>query len=265
VLINADHPEYMPFAVSLLEYAIDVTPEYNQSYWTLAKYYARQNQLAKSIIYLTLAAQREPGDHMTRLAMVGAIADFKTHSPEDYMPEFEANFKAHPDSAPAALAIAMAYHGQGKYDEAIEYARKAIALGRHPAQEVAMSEYHEAHAELASILFESGDQEAGLKEFRLYTTNVARSADVRCDIAKMFLSADTKTHPEYIVEAAYNVNKAELLDPSNSRVRDLRGQLTREMHDAKQSHLAAADKSVGTSEANASPLRDAPPKPSPAK
>ena len=80
--------------------------------------------------------------------------------------------------SPSILALALAYHAQGKYEEAAKAANKAITLASTAPDEPRRA-FHEAAAEIGSIEFDRGNKIAGMKLFRGYVMRLSRSIDAR--------------------------------------------------------------------------------------
>jgi len=239
VLIVSDRPDYVEFGKSLLERAVELSPDYVNTRWELAKYYGRRHELGSSAICIAQAARLDPGSHMSRAAIPALIQEMRAHPLESYMPAIEEYQCAHPQDESAYLALAIGYHAQLKYDEAEANARKAIDLVKHVRPD-GFDQFHEAGAELASIWFDQGKIEEGTDKFRVYATFMRGSPDAHLVFASMLLALDPPTHPNALGEADFNLRVADALDPGNAKAREIRGQLNRLRRELDAQPLAAS-------------------------
>jgi tetratricopeptide (TPR) repeat protein len=231
VLMLSNNPEHVAFGKSLVERAIELSPDYVSARWELAKYYGVHGQLGESAIRVAQAARADPGTAITRTAVPALIQDLKKADVSTYLPVIEGYFREHPDEDAASLAMAFAYHAQGKLDEAEKHARRALdlALQQHSDRR---NQFHEAGAEMAAILFERGVRDGNrelivkaLDEFRLYLSYIPQSVEGHLMMATMLLSLDTKQFPGMIKEAQANIDMANTIEARNSHVRAVQGQL----------------------------------------
>jgi len=239
VLIISDRPEYVAFGKSLLERAVELSPDYMNVRWELAKYYGLRHELGPSAIHIAKAARIDPGSHMTRAAIPALIQEMRMNAPESYMPAIEEYQRDHPQDETACLALAFGYHAQRTYDLAEANARKAIDLGTHVRAD-GFDQYHEAGAELATILFDAGKLKEGTDKFRIYATFMGQSPDAHCVFASMLMKLDPRTYPEALGEAEFNLLEANAADPGNAQARQIHGQLNRLRRELGAERLTAS-------------------------
>jgi tetratricopeptide (TPR) repeat protein len=240
ILLLSDNPEYVAFGKTLLERGIELSPDYVNARWEIAKFHGLRNQLGESAIRVAQAARVDPGTAITRTALPAVVQDLKRADPASYMPVIEGYYREHPGEDAANLALALAFHGQGDLDQAQQYTRRALDLAgaAHP--------FHEAGAELAAILFERGAKDgdrtaisAGLDKFRLYLHNLPNSVEGRLAMAAMLLSLDARQYPGSTAEAQANISLARALDTGNPRVRELQGRLNARARSLAESNSTA--------------------------
>jgi protein O-mannosyl-transferase len=233
VLVMADRPEFVTFGKSLIERAIDLSPNFGQARWELAKYYGVRHDMAYSAIWIAEAARLDPGSRMSCEAIPALIAEMRTFPPESYMPEIEAYERDHPDDPAAQLALAFGWHAQQDFEQAAASARKAIDMARHVRMD-GFDQFHEAGAELARIWFDRGWVEQAVDKYRLYVTYMGQSMEAHYTFATMLMALDAQTHPQALSEAEANLAKGAEIDPGNTKIRDLRGQIQRRRRDLAQ-------------------------------
>ncbi len=226
VLVNTDNPEYQSFGKSLIERSIELTPDYVSARWEIAKYYGIRGEMGPSAVCIAQAARQDPGTDMTRRAIPALVDQLRTTATEKYMPYIENYQKDHPADEGSYLALAFAYHAQGKWDKAEEMCYKALNTAI-PKRADKADGYHEAGAELAAIRFDRGDVEQAVITMRKYTLNIRNSVDGHCTFAAMLLALDPKKNPDAVKEAQFNLDLADAITPNNPRVRTVRGQLER--------------------------------------
>ncbi len=61
VLVQCDNPEWVAFGKLLLDRSAGLCDDFVSVRWDLAKYYGRQNDVPKALIYITQAARIDPG------------------------------------------------------------------------------------------------------------------------------------------------------------------------------------------------------------
>ncbi len=243
VLIIADRPDYVAFGKTLLERAIELSPDYVNARWELAKYYGMRHELGPSAIRVAQAARIDPGTHMTRSAIPALLEEMRAGTPANYMPAIEAYQRDHPDDETAYLALAFGYHAQGQYDQAAAYARQALDVGKRVRAD-GFDQFHEAGAELATIWFDQGRLKEGTDKFRVYATFMRNSVDAHCTFASMLMALDAQTYPQALGEAEFNLAIASAIDPGNAKARELRGQLNR-IRQERATNLASAGHKSG--------------------
>ena len=238
MLVVANDPKYSDFGRSLLERAADLYPNVADIYWELAKDYGRHNDVGNSLIYLARVARLSPGTHNLQTALEGIRADLKRIDPDSYMPTLEKFRDKNPELAESYFALAVALHARGKWDLADEAAQKALQLGeRHNGD--GGDHFHEAAAEIALIRFDRGQTQEAISMYRQYVMRLHRSIDARCTMACMLISGANK-HPDWLVEAEYNLNRADEIESQNSHVREIRGLLARTRIELKEHASASA-------------------------
>jgi tetratricopeptide (TPR) repeat protein len=226
VLVFSQDPRHVAFGKELLERAIDLYPDFAPPRWELAKLYGRQGDLGQSLVFLCRAVRFDPGTRDTRVALTSIRQDLAKADPATLMPPIEENLKARPADETAHLAMAIALHAQGKFDDAEKHAVKAVELA--PAtQPGGFDQFHEAAAELAMIRFDAGNRGAGVSLFREYVMKIPRSVAARCNLADMLIELDPVKHPNAFAEAEMNLGRAEGLDPRNPAIRESRAKLAR--------------------------------------
>ena len=239
VLEVADRPDFVAFGKLLLERSVELSPDYVNARWELAKYYGRRHELGPSAIHLAQAVRLDPGSHMSRAAIPALIQEMRMYKPETYMPALEVYQRDHPRDEAAYLALAFGYHAQMKYDEAEANARQAIDVALHVRPD-GFDQYHEAGAELATIWFDAGKLKEGADKFRTYAAFMRNSPDAHCAFASMLLKLDPRTFPEALGEAEFNLLEASLIDPGNAKAREIKGQLNRLRREWNAERLSAS-------------------------
>jgi len=252
VLAVADRPEYVAFGKLLLDRSAELSPDYVNARWELAKYYGRRHELGSSAIHLAQAVRLDPGSHMSRAAIPALIQEMRMNKPETYMPALEAYQRDHPREESAYLALAFGYHAQMKYDEAEANARKAIDVTTHVRPD-GFDQYHEAGAELATIWFDAGKLQEGADKFRTYATFMRNSPDAHCAFAAMLLKLDPQAHPEALGEADFNLMLASAIDPGNAQARQIKGQLNRLRRKLDAERLSASAEGPGDRQSGVGP------------
>jgi tetratricopeptide (TPR) repeat protein len=223
-LIVSDRDDYVQFGKLLLERSIELSPDYVNARWEIAKYWGLRHDMANSAICVAEAAKLDPGSRMTRAAIPALMQEMSTHAPESYMPAILDYQQQHPDDAAACFAIALAYHAQRDLDHAEIYARKAIDMCKHVRAD-GFDQFHEAGAELAAIWYDRGDIKQAVDKLRVYVAYLQHSVDGRCALAAMLLTLDPHKYPDALIEADFHLAVARDIDPNNIRARTLRGQL----------------------------------------
>ncbi len=180
---TAPQPWMVDFGAELLRCSGDLFPTYFESYWELAKYYGKRQDLANSTIYLSAAALYNPGASDIRCALSAVCDDLKAHAPQTYVPGVQAYLREHPMAPEARMAMAIVLRAQRKYDEAEKACLTALRLD---------DQYHEADAELAMIRLDMGKTDVGVATLRAYVMRISRSFDARCTMVKVLLDLDPK-------------------------------------------------------------------------
>jgi tetratricopeptide (TPR) repeat protein len=240
VLVIADGPEYVSFGKSLLERAVELSPNYGTARWELAKYYGVRHDMPNSAIGIAQAVRFDPGSGMSCATVPALIDEMRTFPPESYMPALEAFAQDHPEDPAAQLALAFGWHARRDYDQAAACARMAIDMARHVRRD-GMDQFHEAGAELARIWFDQGLIEQAVDKYRLYTTYMGFSLDAHCNFAKMLMALDPKAHPQALREAEANLALVAAIDPGNTKARDLRERIKRMTRNAAPDANAAGN------------------------
>lgn len=226
VLVFSGNPQHVAFGVELLKRALELYPEFSPPQWELAKYYGRKMELGQSLVHLCRAVRLEPGTHDTRVALASIRLDLANNDPGTYMGVLEKNLEENGSDETAHLALAIAYHAQGKYEQAETHATRAIELGKGKLPG-GYDQFHEAAAELASIRFDSGNKAAGVSLFREYVMQLRFSVQARCTMASMLMELDPAEHPRAFAEAEMNLDRAQSIDPRNPLIRETRAKLIR--------------------------------------
>ncbi len=236
ILENAGTLPWMKeFGEQLLDRAATLCDTYADTYWELAKYWARKNDLPKSTINLAHAALYNPGATDLRFALSAVGADFKSHPAEEYMPGLEGYVREHPLAPEGRLAIALALDAQGKYKEAEQQCSVGVLLE---------TGYSEAAAELAMVRMDMGKTAEGVALLRGYVRHINHSIDARCTMVKALMKLDPKEYPTAYAEAQMNLDRAAKLGPDDGKVRELEAQLKKK--EAEQGRaLSSADGVVG--------------------
>ncbi|HVT79219.1 MAG TPA: hypothetical protein VHM90_01070, partial [Phycisphaerae bacterium] len=226
ILVAQDDPGIREFGKSLIERAVELSPDYVSARWELAKFYGIHGEIGPSAVCVAQAARLDPGTHLTRTAIPALVDDLRHTDPDKYMPYIQNYADTHPSDEAAYLALAFAYHAQGKWDKAEELAYKALHTAVSKRSDGADG-FHEAGAELAAIRFDRGEVEHAVETMLKYTSNIRHSVDGHCILAQMLLSLDPKKHAEAIEQAEAHMNFAEQITPGNPHVREVRGQIGR--------------------------------------
>jgi protein O-mannosyl-transferase len=225
-LVFSDRPEYVEFGKELLDRAIELSPDYPQARWEVAKYHARRREMGLAAVCVAQAARIDPGSHMARTCIPEVTAEMSRMAPEQYMPDIEAYQREHPEDEAGYLALALGYHAQRKYEEAGANARKALDMGKHVRPD-GFDQYHEAGAELASIWFDSGRQREAADKYRVYVTFMQRSVDAHMEFARMLAKLDPVENPKALEEAEFHLAALKAMDPGNTQARQIQGDLNR--------------------------------------
>jgi len=230
------------FGAELLKRATELYPNYGLAPFELAKYEARKQHLAKSLIYMAQAAQFNPGNDL-RSALTEVKVDLRRAEPDQYMPELLENEKSNPDSPAAQLALGIAFTAQGKYDLADEAYLKALTLSGKSG-----ILFHEAACELSLLRLKTRNQEEdAIETLRKYVLRVGFTVEARCMLASELLNVDSEKFPGALAEAKYWLNEADAVQSGSSQVRELRSKLGRKMAEAHL-HMEATKVSMATHE-----------------
>jgi hypothetical protein len=240
VLMVANRPESVLFAKSLIERAIELSPNFGDARWEMAKYYGVRHDMANSAIWIAEAVRLDPGSQRSCGTIPALLTEMRTYAPETYMPELEAYMKSHPEDPSASLALAYGWHAQCEYDKATACARKAIDMTKRENPN-GYDQFHEAGAELARILFDRGLIEQGVDKYRIYTSYMNHSPPARCVFVEMLMALDPQTHPQALDEARVNLTFLDTIDPGNPKVRELRGKLQQAARRLTQEGIVTAN------------------------
>ena len=239
ILVVADNPAYASFGKSLLERAVDLAPNFAVARWDLAKYYGVRHDMANSAIRIAQAVRFDPGSTMSSRTVPALIDEMRLYSAETYFPALEDYAREHPQDPTAQLALAFGWHARKDYDQAAACARSAIDMAKYTRTD-GMDQFHEAGAELARIWFDRGWTEQAVDKYRIYATYMKLSVDAHCNFAAMLMALDPKAHPQALHEAEASLALGALIDPGNTKIRDLRERLKRlTRNPAPDANLAA--------------------------
>jgi tetratricopeptide (TPR) repeat protein len=235
MVTDGPEPWMKEFGAGLLKRAVMLYPGFGDSYFELAKYYGRKQELATSLYYLGKAAENEPGSQPVRFAIGSVERDLASRQQESYMPELEACEKEHDNDGASEFVVALAYVGQKKWDLAKEQCEKILKKEPH---------FHETGALLATIEHETGHGEEAVVTLRTYVMNVPFALDARCQLAQYLMEEDGAKHPHALDEAGMNLDKAAQLGDVPA-IRNLRGQLSRKRASAREKEEAGRMASAG--------------------
>ncbi|HUO08612.1 MAG TPA: hypothetical protein VM008_09960 [Phycisphaerae bacterium] len=225
-LVTTRRPEFEEFGLMLIKRAIELAPDYASARWELAKYYGFHNDIGDSITALSEVARIDGGSRLTCAAVEALLKQLRETDPKTYMPVLESYQHDHAEDEAAYFALALGYHAQKKYDLAEQNAIKAVELGRKRNRAGVLDRFDEAGAEWAQIRFDKGDLAGGVDTMRHYAFNMCNSTDAHCRFAELLISLDPAKFPEALKEAELNLAIAHKIDPTNERVRELRGRIS---------------------------------------
>jgi hypothetical protein len=213
-------PWMVSFGAELMKRSIELFPTYGDTYWELAKYYGRRQDLVNSCINVAKAAQYAPGKASIRQALGILSDDMRNHPTAAYLPQLTDYRDHHLNDASAHLAMAVALRGANKLADADAECTEALKLDH---------TYHEAGSELAMIQFDEGKSDQGIVTLRQYVMTISRCFDARCTLARELMALDIKTHPLALIEAQHNLERAVEIVPGTTQVRELRAELRKKI------------------------------------
>ncbi len=206
------------FGESLLLRTIDIYPTMGSAYWNLTKYYFREGRTSDALIELAKAARYQSGSTDIRRALRALDASLKDCPTSSYMPALEKWLAKEPDNAMAHFAYGLVMRSQGKLDLAEAQFCKALDCDPY---------YGEAAAELGLIKGMRGDFPASVNLLRSYVIRMRYNGIARCDLAGALLQLDPVKFPDSMREAQMNIDRAEILMPSDPQVHELMNRLQR--------------------------------------
>jgi hypothetical protein len=200
----------------LFKRSVEQYPTFSLSYWELAKLYGRRNELAKSALYLSAAAEFSSGDPELRAAIRGIQADFRMIPAEKYKADLDRQIQERPGAA-AYFARALAELAQSKNEDAKNDLRDALLKN---------VSFHEAAYQLALLQLKTpGLEEQGIHTMKMYLKNVTGSYEAYCSVAESLLALDPVRFPAALDDAEHYVGEARALAQEHPGLRQLQDKL----------------------------------------
>lgn len=211
-------PAWVSLAVWLLEESVRMRPDYGAAHFELAKYYGRQQQFAKSYLWLCQSARWQSGTQETRLVLQAVKDDLKKQKPESYLPAIEEYLRAHPQDPSGYLAKGVALTTLGRLDEAERVLQDGLALA--PG-------FWEMRAEYGLLKHKRGDAEGAVALLKPYVMTVRLNVEARIELARALMDLDPKKFPDAMREAQYNLQRAGQMQYADWRLREAQAQWKR--------------------------------------